>query len=107
MDLVRSIAPLTSILTPVIYFGISSATSLVAINVALPYRIYFAPSIILFALLSFRHLNDIPSWLGLDSLWGLFIIIYSMYITAVLYIEKVILLPRYNGNEERIVLGTQ
>lgn len=77
-----------SALIPVTYFGISSAISLIALNVSQAHRVYFAPFLLLFALLSFHHLNDIPSWLGLNSLWGLFITIYVMHITAVLYIEK-------------------
>lgn len=106
MDLSRLIAFMESALIPVTYFGISSAISLIALNVSQVYRVYFAPLLLLFALLSFRHLNDIPSWLGLNSLWGLFVTIYVMHITAVLYIEKWVLVP-VNDEDVESVVGTQ
>jgi hypothetical protein len=95
-----------SALIPVAYFGISSAISLIALNVSQVQRIYFAPFILLFAMLSFRHLDDIPSWLGFSSLWGLFITIYIMHITAVLYIEKWVLEPMNDADDE-CVFGIQ
>jgi len=95
-----------STLIPVAYFGISSAISLIALNVSQTQRVYFAPFLLLFALLSFSHLNDIPSWQGLNSLWGLFITIYIMHITAVLYIEKWVLVPGNDEDDDKSVFGT-
>jgi len=107
MDLSTLMASIKSALIPVTYFGISSAISLIALNVSQVHRVYFAPFLLLFALLSFLHLNDIPSWLGLNSLWGLFVTIYVMHITAVLYIEKWVLEPEHDGDDDESVVGTQ
>lgn len=107
MDLSRPMASIKSALVPVTYFGISSAISLIALNVSQVHRVYFGPFLLLFAFLSFRHLNDIPSWLGLNSLWGLFVTIYVMHITAVLYIEKWVLEPGDAGDDDESVVGTQ
>jgi len=98
-------ASMKSALLPLTYFGISSAISLLALNVSQIHRVYCAPFLLLFALLSFRHLNDIPSWLGLNSLWGLFVTIYVMHITAVLYIEKWVLVP--GNDDDESVVGIQ
>lgn len=73
---------------PVAYFAASSAISWVALNISQGNRIYYLPFILTTALLSFRHLTDFSSWYGLDSLWGLFMIIYVAHINSVLYVEK-------------------
>lgn len=75
-------------LLPLSHFAISSGLSLIALHATQPNRWVVAPFIFLFAGLSFRHLSKLPSWLGLDSLWGLFITIYVAHITAALYTEK-------------------
>lgn len=73
---------------PVAYFTASSVISWIALNNSQGNRIYYLPFILATAVLSFRHLNDFSSWYGLDSLWGMFMIIYVAHITSVLYVEK-------------------
>lgn len=81
-------ALLTVPVIPVAYFAASSAISWIALNNSQSNRIYYLPFILITAVLSFRHLNDFPSWNGLDSLWGLFVIIYVAHISSTLYVEK-------------------
>ena len=83
-----SIVGIELALIPLLHFAISSGLSLIALHATQSVRFYFAPFILFFAGLSFRHLSRMPSWLGLDSLWGLFITIYVAHITAALYVEK-------------------
>lgn len=73
---------------PVAYFAASSVLSWIALNNRQGTRIYYLPFILGTAGFSFRHLNDFPFRYGLDSLWGLFILIYVAHITSVLYLEK-------------------
>ncbi|KAI9670537.1 MAG: hypothetical protein M1831_005757 [Alyxoria varia] len=77
--------------TPLAYFGALSASSMVAINVPQSRRVYYSPFVLIFGWLSFSNLTRIPSWYGLDSLWGLFIIISVAHVTSILYIEKITL----------------
>ena len=90
---------LVSALIPVAYFAISSAISLVALNVSQANRVYFLPFLLLTPLLSFYHLNDLPSWYGLNSPWGVFVTICVVHITSVLYVEKWIL-PTEDGHHD-------
>ena len=73
---------------PIISFAASSAFSWIALHNRQRNRIYYLPFILATAVISFRRLNDFSSWYGLDSLWGLFIVIYVAHITSVLYVKK-------------------
>ena len=94
-----TIVSLVSALIPVAYFAISSAISMVALNVSQASRVYFLPFLLLTASLSFHHLNHLPSWYGLNGLWGLFVTVYVVHITSALYVEQWVL-PTEDGHHD-------
>lgn len=84
---------------PAAYFSLLSAISMVALHLPQAKRIRSLPLLLIFGWLSFYNLDRIPSWYGLDSLWGLFTTIYLIHISSVLFIEQTALPCPYNhGN---------
>ena len=67
--------------------------SLVALNLRQRYRLILPVLLVVFALLSFRHITDAFQSLGEASVFGLFILAYILHMCCVLCMEKYVL-PR-------------
>ena len=89
--MVTTVETFARALVPMCYFLASSAFSMIALHVSLSRRVYFLPPLLITGWLSFHQLTGVPSWYGLDSLWGLFILTYLVHIITVLYIDKITL----------------
>lgn len=80
-----------STLTTLAYYTVSSAISFVALNVSQKYRSVLLTPLAICAVKAFRGLGTFSSSTEINSLWGLFVIIWSTHICSVLYLERYVL----------------